>query len=323
MAACDSTATQATFFEYNEQVWGDLIYGTKDALQAIGLGIGLAFPGEAGGPKRELNTTDPRGFKCRITDGSFRSAGVYCASIKFPDRERPEALGGWKHFARGVQRKANTWADEFIGTADDLVSAGLSQPGQFPGCPGMRKVTVTVLPDGSIPNGAPTANHRETRSPGAKSITIASKANYRVELYISEELKELRWKEEQQARDEWEKKMDSLPRPPRIDGKPSQKGKSIQEYLQHETVADWKNGQMLFFDVLRLKAEDHPCIEELNSRFKYDAASRMKILAKLDELERAIKAGVVLHKTLPEQTNDGNVISIRRNTCPNTDSSWI
>lgn len=323
MAACDSTATQATFFEYKELVWGDLIYGTKDALQAVGVGIGLAFPGEAGGPKRELKTTDPRGFKCRITDGSHRRAGVYCASIKFPDREQPEALGGWKHFAPGVQRKASTWADEFIGTADDLVSAGLVQPGYFPGCPGMRKVTVTILPDGSIPNGAPTANHRDSRSPGAKSITRASKANYRVELYISEELKELRWQAEQKARDEWEKEMDSLPRPPRIDGKPSQRPKSIKEYFQNETVADWKKGQMLLFDVLRAKVEDNPCLEEFNPLFKYDAASQMKILAKLDELERAIQAGVVLHKTLPEQTNDGNVISIRRNHCPNTDGSWI
>lgn len=323
MAACDSTATQATFFEYGEQVWGDLIYGTKDALQAIGIGIEMLFPGETGGPKRELKTTDPRGFKCRITDGSYRSTGVYCASIKFPDREQPETLGGWKHFAPGVQRKANTWADEFIGTAGDLVSAGLVQPGHFPGCPGMRKVTVTILPDGSIPNGAPTANHRDSRSPGAKCITRASKGNYRVELYISEELKELRWQAEQQARNDWEKEMDSLPRPPRIDGKPSQRLKSMKQSIQPTTVADWKNSQMVFFDVLRAKVEDHPWLEELNSLFKYDAASQMKIMAKLNELERAIQAGVVLHKTHPEQTNDGNVISIHRNPRPNTDGSWI
>lgn len=323
MAACDSTATQAPFFEYRELVWGDLIYGTKDALQAIGIGVGMAFPGESGGPKRELNTADPRGFKCKITDGSYRSAGVYCASIRFPDREPPEALGGWKHFARGVQRKASYWTDDFVGTADDLVAAGLVPHGYFPGCPGMRKVTVTILPDGSIPNGATTSKHPDSRKPGAKSITRTSGMKYCVSLYINDELGELRSQTDREARDEWERKMDSLPRPQRIDGKPSQRPKGIKEYLQNETVADWKKGQMLFFDVFRAKVEDHPSLDEFNPLFKYDAASQMKILAKLNELERTIQAGVVLHKTLPEQTNDGNVISIRRNHCPNTDGSWI
>lgn len=323
MAACDSTATQAPFFEYRELVWGDLIYGTKDALQAIGLGVGMAFPGEAGGAKRELNTTDPRGFKCRITDGSHRSAGVYCASIGFPDREQPEALGGWKYFARGVQRKASYWTDDFVGTADDLVAAGLVPHGYFPGCPGMRKVTVTILPDGSIPNGAPTSKHPDSRKPGAKRITRTSGMKYCVSLYIDDELGELRSQAEREARDEWEQKMDSMPRPPRIDGKPSQRLKSTKQSIQPTTVADWKNSQMVFFDVLRAKVEDQPWLEELNSLFKYDAASQMKIMAKLNELERAIQAGVVLHKTHPEQTNDGNVISIHRNPRPNTDGSWI
>lgn len=323
MATCDSTATQATFFEYGEQVWGDIIYGTKDALQAIGVGIGLAFPGEASGPKRELKTTDPRGFKCKITDGGYRGAGVYCASIAFPDREEPESLGGWQHFAAGVQRKAHIRVDEFVGTADDLVSAGLVPQGHFPGCPGMRKTTVTILPNGNIPNGAPTTKHPDSRKPGAKSITRTSGQKYSVMLNIDDELRELRWQATREARDEWEQKINSLPRPPRIDGKPSQRQKSLKEYLQNQTVADWKNGQNLFFDVFRARVEDDPCMEELNPLFTYDAASKMKILAKLNELERAIQAGVVLHKTLREPTNDGNVISFRRNTCTNTDSSWI
>jgi len=323
MAGCDSTATQATFFEYNEQVWGDLIYGTKDALQAIGVGIGLAFPGDAGGPKRELNTTDPRGFKCRITDGSHRSAGVYCASIGFPDREQPEALGGWKHFAPGVQRKASYWTDDFVGTADDLVSAGLVPSGYFPGYAGMRKTTVTILPDGSIPNGAPTANNRDSKKPGAKSVKRTYGKKYCVSLYIDNELGDLRRQAEREAREEWEQEMDSLPRPPRIDGKPSQRLKSTKQSIQAATVADWKNRQIFLFGTFRATVEDQPWIEEFNPLFKYDAVSRMKILAKLNELERAIQAGVTLHKSQPDQPTDGNVISISRKSSSNTDSSWI
>lgn len=46
-----SMATQTEIFEYKELSWGDLIYASKDALQAMGVGVGLAFPGEASGPK--------------------------------------------------------------------------------------------------------------------------------------------------------------------------------------------------------------------------------------------------------------------------------
>jgi len=311
MATCDSTAIQDGFFEYHERCWGDVIYGTKDVLQSMGVGVGLAFPGEAGGPKRELNTTDPRGFECRITVSHHQGAGVYCASIRFPDREPPNLLGGWKHFASGVQRKANYWTDDFVGTADDLISAGLVPQGYFPGCPGMRKVTVTILPDGSIPNGAPTSKHPDSRKPGAKSVTRMPGMKFCVSLYIDKELGELRSQAVKEARDEWERKMVALPRPPRIDGKPTQPLIGAKQSVQPLTIADWKNSQMVFFDVLRAKVEDHPWLDELNSHFKYDAASRMKILAKLNELEQSINTAIVLHKAPLGQTNNVNVISIR------------
>lgn len=322
MAACDSTATQESTFEYRELAWGDIIYASKGALQEMGVGVGLAFPGEAGGPKRELNTTDPRGFKCKITDGSYRGNSTYCASIRFPDREFPETLGGWKHFARGVKRKASFWTDDFVGTAGDLVAAGLVPEGHFPGLPGMRKTTVTILPDGSIPNEATTSKHPDSRKPGAKCITRASGMKYCVSLYIDDELGELRVKAERDARDEWEIKMDSMPRPARIDGKSSERNRIAKLDYEPKTVAAWKKSQKFSFDVLRATVEDQPWLEELNSLFKYDAVSRMKILAKLNELERAIDAGVVLHKSVQEQSLDSNVINLKR-PHPNSDKGWI
>ena len=295
----------------------------EERLQALGVGVGLAFPGEANGPKRQLNSTDPRGFKCEITDGSYKSAGTYCASIHFPDRDQPEALGDWTYFADGVQRKACWSTDEFVGTADDLISAGLVPPGHFPGCPGMRKTIVTILPNGSIHNVANATKHSDSKNPGAKWITRASKGKFSVDLFIPKELSELRLQTVHKARDEWEKKMDSLPRPPRIDGKPTQRRRSTPSNTQADTVGAWKNQQTWSFDTLRLIVEDHPGLQELNSLYKYDAISRMRILAKMDELERAIQGGVVLHKAPPEQPHNGNVISIHRNACQTTDGSWI
>jgi hypothetical protein len=52
--------------EYFDCFWGEYIRGTKEQLQSLGIGIGNAFPGEPGGPKRCLRVLDPRGFVTRI-----------------------------------------------------------------------------------------------------------------------------------------------------------------------------------------------------------------------------------------------------------------
>ncbi|MBK8760412.1 MAG: hypothetical protein IPM03_08245 [Sulfuritalea sp.] len=44
-------------FEYHQQLWGDMIYGTREQLQSIGIAVGMAFPGESGGPKRQMTVT--------------------------------------------------------------------------------------------------------------------------------------------------------------------------------------------------------------------------------------------------------------------------
>lgn len=53
---------------YTECDWGDLIEGTKEQLQALELGIGLAFPGEVGGPQIELKVRDSRGYPVRVSN---------------------------------------------------------------------------------------------------------------------------------------------------------------------------------------------------------------------------------------------------------------
>lgn len=217
MAASNSTATHDGLFEYRELAWGDLIYGTKEFLQQIGLGVGMAFPGEIGGPRRCLKTVDPRGFKCKIQESSYMGERVFSASIPFPGREFQFGISDWEFFAPGVQRKAMHWTDDFKGTADDLVAAGLVPIGHFPGLPGMRKTRVVIFPDGSLPKGAPTTNYYQHNGAGIKHIERISSTRFRVEIKIPEELGELRWKASQRARAEWESRMMALPRPPRID----------------------------------------------------------------------------------------------------------
>ena len=200
----------APVFEYNQHLGGELIYGTKEQLQRIGIAAGMAFPSELKGPKRRLRVTDPRGFEARVENAEYRGDGLFSVSISFPGRERPEPVS---NFAFGVKKREYQWGDIFTGTAESLSATGLVRRDQFPGQPGMRKVAVTILADGSFHKGAPTANCREARESGAIRISKKSKAVYEVSIHVTREEKELRRDKHSRADREWEAKMRSLPRP--------------------------------------------------------------------------------------------------------------
>lgn len=205
MAAANSTANLDGLFEYDLHPWGDLIYSSKECLKMIGIGVGLAFPGEHGGPRGVLRTIDPRGFKCTVADCSYRGAGIFSASIIFPGREQQFGLSDWEPFAPGVQRKTMYWTDDFIGNADDLLAAGLVQDGYFPGLPGMRKTSITIPPNDLLGHNA-------------KSITKAHGGKFYVKISIPKDLGSLRLEEGLRRDTEWKARMMALPRPPRIDG---------------------------------------------------------------------------------------------------------
>lgn len=215
MLNTDSTAqscnNQQQHFKYSQLPWGDLIYGTKDQLQSIGIAVGMPFPGEPCGVKRTLYVLDPRGFRTRIEKAFFGSEGFYSASIPFPGRKRDAEQ--WEDFPCGV-RKCSTYSlvDKYIGTADALVAAGLVRADQLPGKPGMRKVRVTILPDGSVQMGA-TSNCSEARNPGAKLIEVAPKNTFRVSVLIQKDEARNRSEESNRANLEWEARMRALPRP--------------------------------------------------------------------------------------------------------------
>lgn len=210
MAVLDNTS-QVPALVYNQCPWGDLIYGTKEQLQGLGLAVGLAFPGEEGGPNRQLTVTDSRGFKCRINNDSYFGDGFFSASIPLPGREQPEEE--WVTVASGVRMKKSNHTDDYVGTADALATAGLLRLDQLPGQPGMRKVSVTIFPDGSIPKGCPTANSSEARAPGAKLIRRASTTTYEVSVRIDKREYLRRDNAYMRRRDEWEARMMAMPRP--------------------------------------------------------------------------------------------------------------
>lgn len=105
--------------KYIQHAWGDRIEGTKAQLQDLGLGLGKAFPGEAGGPRRAMTVRDRFGFVVRIYLGADR---LFHAHRCFPDW--PAAPYEWQpSIWGGVRVRRLDWWDEFEGTADALAWA--------------------------------------------------------------------------------------------------------------------------------------------------------------------------------------------------------
>ena len=200
---------------YTQCDWGDLIEGTKEQLQSFGLGIGLAFPGEFGGPRRDLNVRDSRGFAVRISN-QYCKEDEYTAYIKFPDLPKcPSGQSEWVTFAPGVKTRESYWTDEFVGTAEALVAARLACAEHFPGKPGMPKCSVRLFPDGSLP-GSVRGSSAELKAPGAKQIERASSTTFCVSLYVASAEGERRRSASRAADLAWSRAVRALPRPARL-----------------------------------------------------------------------------------------------------------
>lgn len=187
---------------YDLQPWGELIYGTKEQLQALGIGVDVQFPAKR---NTYVRVKDPRGFKTKISCNSYLKEGIYSASISYPDRDRPDKE--WASYAPGVRVRKYVWFDEYNGTAEALVSAGVIQLRHSPGQPGMGKIQVTLSPDKEPVSGP------QKRMPGHTIINRVSKSNFRVRVVIPLEERELRQEAHARRDEEWENKMAALPRP--------------------------------------------------------------------------------------------------------------
>lgn len=207
MAMEDST--QSEKLNYDHCDWGEAIRGTRTELQGLGIGVGLAFPGEEGGPKRKLNVIDPRGFKTSIAKNYH---GGYTALIEFPGRGRDSSVA-LENFAPGITKRGEGCYDFFVGTANALVDSGLILPGQLPGQPGMRKTSVVVFADGSLPQGSPHNPSVHADQPGDKTITRKTKSTYQVRVRVSTAVRDGRLAIEHLARAQYSKRMRALARP--------------------------------------------------------------------------------------------------------------
>lgn len=201
-------------FEYLHRPWGELIYGSKAELQALGLAVGMAFPGEAGCPRGDLVLRDPRGYQARIFVCGYRGGAAFGASIRFPGRCPPDfAALSEESYAPGVRLRRGGWLDEYRGTAGDLAAAGLLLLEHLPGQPGMRKMRVTIHADGTVAGGAPTAPNPRAREPGARSIQRGPGGGFLVRVVVTPAESERRDASRRAAEIEWERRMAALPRP--------------------------------------------------------------------------------------------------------------
>lgn len=227
MEAANNGTANAAWVRYEQYLWGDWIEGTKEQLQALGLGVGLAFPGEVGCALRsELKVRDPRGYDARI----FRSRvdrvenDLYYASLRFPHWPKNPNDPQWAPAFTGVKKREHLWFDEYSGSAEHLAAAGLARVDQLPGMPGMRKTCVTILADGKVADGnRNTASNPDCFEPGARWIERSSKSSYRVHIVLSKQEEKRRQAIWDNAEIEWKMQVRALARPPRLQPMPQAK----------------------------------------------------------------------------------------------------
>lgn len=201
--------------EVHQCWWGELICGTKEELQGLGLGAGWPYPGEPGAAKDEECFVDPRGLDCKVTK---RDAETYYASIRFPDRPEDPTDAKPIDYAPGVQKVAHLYGDIFRGTASALAAAGVVAPCYMPGAPGMGKTCVTVLADGTTQRDGKPLTRQAARHAGDRHIVRTSKNVFEVTVLVSRLEYEARSNTHHAIRDEFILRMWELPRPQPLGG---------------------------------------------------------------------------------------------------------
>ena len=122
----------------------------------------------------------------------------------------------WSVAFPGVRYKATIWYDVYLGSAGDLVAAGLVRADHLPGAPGMRKVRVTIYADGVVADGPRNDNKGLTQQPGARQIDRGSASTYRVRVVVTSQQRQARADAERAADAAWVRQVGALARPAQL-----------------------------------------------------------------------------------------------------------
>ncbi|WP_342616964.1 hypothetical protein [Rhodoferax sp. GW822-FHT02A01] len=135
-------------FEQGVYEWCEWWRGTKTQLQATGIGLGAAFPGEPGVAK-SVDVVDLRGLRVKI-DSKDRSlpCGVFFATCRFIEDKEDDAYlyeddGCLQPFDGVTLRRCLYGCNIYRGTAEALVAGGLIVDEKLPGRPGRGKLQCT------------------------------------------------------------------------------------------------------------------------------------------------------------------------------------
>lgn len=149
--------------------WGERWSGTKSQLRSIGIGVDVVYPGEPGGNKRVVHTTNSQGDALELKkwdDYVFHASLHYCKSSftahDTPIEFAPGVLLVRHHSLYGYVNER----DEYRGSGDALVACGLVLVDQLPGSPGRGKTRCSYFSDGRTK----TTNGNTRRQAGDWSI---------------------------------------------------------------------------------------------------------------------------------------------------------
>lgn len=219
--------------EYTRCYGLDLIEGTKEQIQSYGIGLNVAFPGEAGAPDHGITTVDPRGFRVVIYK---KPRGRFAAHVHFPNvPDYPQSwnLGSQRaevEVSPGVKKTTQMLGDSFTGSGDALVAAGIVREEQLPRPGRARSTSITWRPDGTIASQGSNDHGRA----GSLWICRHGKNRFTVNVVVS-------WEEQQRrrqalddeldvAREEWKRKIEAMPQPARLEPLPAWKLERLAEH---------------------------------------------------------------------------------------------
>jgi hypothetical protein len=203
---------------YWQFTWGDCIIGTKQQLQALGLAVGRAYPGELGGAGKgsRMRTLDRYGYKVEIKrDRRPSCEQMFTAHRYFPNWPERPYDNVKRPFAPGVRRRMCPWWDEYFGTGSDLVAAGVLSAEHVSALAASGRKSLTVYADGTLQTG-PIACSSRRKEPGCRRIQQTARGTLEVRVMISYEEHETRAQADKKAERDWEAKVSRLQRPPRL-----------------------------------------------------------------------------------------------------------